>query len=192
MCPGCGDRLYDRLWGVPELCVELQTTECRLDVLTPATGAPAAETGLPYKPLAADAASTLRSVVCFWAVCVNRDEGVVPADTSAAALFLARRLDWLRAHEDAGQAYSELNAAMSRAMVAVDRPLHRTRFEVGPCPCVNHEKPCPGAVFAYIPVADSIPAVLRCRHPDCGAVWTTDQWLRVGRLMLRRMGRVDG
>lgn len=189
LCGGCADRLADSLQLVPDLLVDLEITECRQDVITVSNGSPSAETGLPFKQLAVDARAALSSTVGYWALRVDRQRGGVPQGTGAAAVWLSRRLDWLRMHEQAGQAYAELRGVVVRATAAVDRPAMRARFEVGPCPCTNHPVACPGVVCAYIPTREVDPAMLRCRHPECGASWSTPEWLRAGKLILRRMGR---
>jgi hypothetical protein len=183
------------LYLVPELWDDLEITECRLDVLTVTGGSPSAETGLPYKQTAIDAAAALTSAVSYWASQVDRDQEGVPESIPDAATWLVRRLDWLRMHEQAGQAYSDLRSAVSRCLVSIDRPLHSSRFPVGACPETikvegQGEVPCPGTIWAFVPVSDSTPAMMRCRNPECGAQWGTSEWLRAGRRILQRMGRL--
>lgn len=192
LCSGCGDRMANRLFDVRDLISELETTRAHLDVMTVAAGR-GGEQGLPFSAPASSALAQLESTVTYWVMRLAEHRGCaeeVPQTVPEGSVWLARRLDWLRAMETAGQAYCDVDVACSRAWCVVDRPMHRTRFSVGPCPEVRATVPCTGTVWAYIPVRmETEQAVMRCQHPDCerhAIPWTCEQWRRVGIRILRR------
>lgn len=194
LCSRCGDRLAEDLQRVPDLIGDLHITLARWDEIHVKQGR-GGETGLPFRVAAADALHNLDSIIQFWVGLVAKKRGIdePPHGLVDQSQWLLRRLDWLRQLDTAGQAYSDLRSAVERGIRAIDRPTHRARFLVGPCPeTVADGSACNGDVWAYVPTSESDPALLRCRNPQCIAFskpWTTDQWLRVGKRILRRMGR---
>jgi hypothetical protein len=194
LCSRCGDRLAEDLERVPDLIKDLHVTLARWDEIHVKQGR-GGESGLPFRVVAADALRALDSVITFWTeeLARKRRAELPPHGLVDQSSWLFRRVDWLRALENAGTAYSEIRAVVDRGIRAIDRPTHRARFLVGPCPEMAADgSNCTGDVWAYIPTREADPAVLRCRNPQCVAFaqpWTTEQWLRVGKRILRRMGR---
>jgi hypothetical protein len=166
---------------MPSLPDELAATTSRQDKLTACSDRRGAAGGLPWKENAADAAWVLAHTLHAWAAELA-DTRRVALDTTTVtetAAWLHNRVDWLRQHDAAGEAHGELTAAIRNARAAIDLPANRARFEVGPCPEDTDDGACPGTVWAYIPTRDDDPALLRCT--DCDTVWSTPQWLRVGK-----------
>jgi hypothetical protein len=197
LCPWCGDRMADHLHRVADLLAELDITRARADVLSVTAGR-GGEQGLPFGQVAATARARLISVIEGWVGYLARTRAVpwsVPAMVDEAALWLVYRLDWLRALPEAGDAYCDLDRAMDQAWHAVDRPINRAMFRVGPCPELRAGAHCPGEVWAYIPVRlDTEVAVLRCRHPECPRhvqPWPPQQWRDAGLRILRRQMAVS-
>lgn len=192
LCPGCGDRMADHLHAVGDVLDDLDVTRAHMDVLIVSIGR-GGEPGLPFGQAAALAYHHLVGIVGYWAIQLAdaRSAPDRPPSAPAAAVWLARRLDWVRALDNAGTAYCDLDAAMARARCVIDRPLHRAAFRVGPCPELRDGAHCPGQIWAYIPVRmDADPAaVLRCRHPDCyrhREPWVRAEWRDAGVRILRR------
>lgn len=191
LCAGCCDRLADRLARVGDLEHELTVTYARLDVLTVSAGR-GGEQGLPFAEQATRAAAELTMTVLHWAQQVALARVSVwqlPGTLNALAHWLATRLDWLRDLPAAGQAYSDIDRAVSRARVVIDRPQNRTSFYVGACPEIRESRYCLGEVFAYVPVRIDIePALMRCRTVECRRhtePWGTESWFDAGKRMLR-------
>lgn len=193
LCPSCGDRFADKLAGIGDLYADLQYTRARWDVMTITTGR-GGDTGLPFAEAASQASSALISTVLFWSqqlAQIRASLWELPNTLTGIASWLARRLDWLRAATWAADAYVQVKQVVSRARCAIDRPTHRTAFAVGPCPeLIETTRYCPGVVWAYVPLrVGEIPAVLRCRAPECVRhvrPWTTEQWRNAGVRILRR------
>lgn len=192
LCGGCGDRLADRLAAVGELAIELAYTRARWHVMTIAAGR-GGEQGIPFTEVATQAVVNLTDTVLYWAQQVATARAsvwAIPNTLAAVAHWLTMRLDWLRALDIAGEAYAQIDRAVSRARAVIDRPVHRTTFEVGPCPEIVETHYCAGMVWAYVPVRIGVdPAVLRCRNPDCyrhAQPWPTEQWREAGRRINRR------
>ena len=192
LCRSHVDQLLGHLKSVPALHAELETTLCRLDKLAGNSAGKAAETPMVWQERAAEASFVLRNTLTTWA----RDllplhpemELHLADDVGEVALWMARRPSWMASHPAAGELADEVAYAVRAAWRCVDRPGNRTSFEVGPCPEIGEENPCPGRVWAYIPTADDQPAMLRCT--SCESEWNTTQWLRVGQRILKAMGSV--
>lgn len=185
LCRTCSETLSNALGRVPDLLEDLDIAYARLDVLADSMGRGGGERAVPYKATARTTAAALSAVVNYWAGQVQRRNEMLPYTTGRAALWLAEQLPRLRRHEHVGAAYIEIRAAVERATVEVDLPAIRTRVTVGPCPCSEHERPCAGTVWAYMPPALTEPAMMRCKL--CGAHWGTASWLKISKKILRRM-----
>jgi hypothetical protein len=192
LCLSCGDRLADHLHAAGDLYHELAATRARWMVLTVSAGRGGGELGLPYCEAATQASQCLVSTVTQWAHAVAQTRSspwLVPAKFGRVAHWLAMRLDWLRALETAGEAYTQIDRAVTRARAAIDRPANRTSFPVGRCPEIRETRYCLGPVFAYVPVRIGIePAVLRCHTVGCRRhrePWGVESWRDVGIKMLR-------
>lgn len=191
LCPSCGDRLADHLAAVGDLYHELGMTQARWDDLSVAL-ARGGECGLPYAETATRAGIEMVAVLGRWAgkvALARASVWSVPNTVPAVAHWLAMRIDWLRALEDAGAAYEQIDRVVCRARVVIDRPASRTSFLVGACPEIRDNRHCLGEVWAWIPTRIGIdPAVLRCRNVECRRhtdPWLTESWYEVGRRMLR-------
>lgn len=191
LCSWCGDRTADRLQTVDDLHSDLMITYARLDVLTLSAGR-GGEQGLPFAQPAKDAAIFLTDTVLYWAqqvATVRSSLWELPNTLGELSWWLIRRLDWLRALDSAGDAYGHIEQAVSRARRAIDRPTHRTRIPVGPCPEVRDTRYCLGQVVAYVPVRIGVdPAVMRCQEPVCRRnrePWGTESWREAGKRINR-------
>jgi hypothetical protein len=191
LCPYCGDRTADRLHSVSDLHSELTVTYARQDVLSLTAGR-GGEQGLPYGQSAKDADVFLTDTVIYWSqqLAVTRSSlWELPNTLTELTWWLIRRVDWLRALEAAGEAYSMIDRAVTRARYAIDRPVHRTRFPVGPCPEIRNNRYCLGQVMAYVPTRVGVdPAVMRCRSPECRRhrePWGTESWSEAGKRINR-------
>lgn len=190
LCRTDTEYLRDELAWVADrhLADELLTTLTRTDRMGPqarrgGTGAP-----LPWSDPASRALRRLDGVLAAW--CAGLHD-VVPGRMSERAAELRRALPALRAHPEAGRAYTELTDAVFAARTAVDIPAESSRFDVGPCPewiphaeDVHRMVRCDGTVVAHIGRGDTA-SVMRC--PACRASWGTSEWLRAGRRILNRM-----
>jgi hypothetical protein len=197
LCSGCIDRLADHLSVIPALSQELDVTLARWDVLYVAAGR-GGEEGLPFAQEASASQRALCATVLRWASQVATTHGtlwVLPNSLAEMVAWLTHRLDWLRRMESAAQAYIEMDTAVARARRAIDRPVHRTSFPVGPCPEIIDTRYCLGIVVAYIPIRIGVePALLRCRNPECVRntdPWPPEEWRSAGRRILRRRAGLD-
>jgi hypothetical protein len=191
LCGLCADRTADRLASVDDLHRELAVTYARCDVLSISAGR-GGEQGLPFAQLAKDADVFLTETVIYWSqqlAIVRASLWDLPNTLHEVAWWLIRRLDWLRAIPAAGEAYTQIERATTRAQHAIDRPLHRTRFPVGPCPEVRESRYCLGLVMAYVPTRVGVDrAVMRCRTPECRRhvePWGTESWSDAGKRIVR-------
>lgn len=133
LCRTHSDELHRDLTAVVDwLAAELEVTITRQDrIVAERHGGRSAERPLPLNFHASDKAAILNSTVNAWALDVSRlaeDERDRLAehhysDTPAVAAWLARNLNTLRQHEEAGQAFDELTHAVLEARRSVDRPL---------------------------------------------------------------------
>ena len=186
LCAFCGDRTADRLAAVTDLHSELAVTYARWDVLTESAGR-GGEQGLPFSQPAKEADRLLVDTVMYWSAQVAFTRSSlwdIPDTLTGVCWWLIRRVDWLRALETAGDAYAHIDRAVSRARHIIDRPQHRTRIPVGPCPEIRNNRYCLGEVVAYVPTRIGVdPALMRCRTPDCRRhrePWPTESWRSAG------------
>lgn len=187
LCTVCTDRLAAHLAAVPEVCSELAVTLSRADKIT-ITARRGGDAELPYKIAAGDALASLGSILIYWAGQVSRHGDRLPVKTDVAAEWLGHRLDRLRAHPVAGEAYAQIRAAMTRAWGVVDHPQNRASFKVGPCPeLAEAGRYCAGEVWASIPAQrQERRASMWCRV--CGAAWPPPLWRRVGQRIKHLVG----
>lgn len=188
---------------IPGLASDLETTATRQDRLgVTSETRTTSEKPLVWNDRASIVAVDLNTTLNAWALDVARHhqdprdplQPVDHADTGAVAEWLARNIHTLTQLADAGQAHNEIVDAHHRALAAIDYPNIRTKFLVGPCPELlgdQHDEPCPGEVWAFIPTSEHEPAWLRCQNEDCGAGWNTTQWNRVGDRIQRRKRQLD-
>jgi hypothetical protein len=205
LCRKHAARLVRQLSQVPALVNDLLITATRQDRLASHSETKSsADTPLVWNESASAVAIELNATINGWALTVAQVLATAPTDdpltphtvpahdTTAVARWLLRHVTTLIAHDEAGRAHTDINAAVRRARDATDRPDIRARFAVGPCPEDVDNHPCPGVVWAHIPVDESLPALMRCtEHTTCGAVWNTSQWLRAGERILRRQGQIS-
>lgn len=197
LCFSCVDRLADGLHAVPGLLDDLDTTYARLDRISVTSGR-GGDTGLPVKLTAADAREHLGDIITYWTYAAIKGRETpwnAPNTLAELAIWLSRRLDWLRALESAGDAYSQLHRAVSTAWRVIDRPTHRCSFWVGLCPEIAADGVhyCSGDVWAYVPLRIGVdPAVLRCRNPECKGYhepWAVPSWRKIGHRIAQRRRR---
>ncbi|WP_345671523.1 hypothetical protein [Streptomyces similanensis] len=183
LCPLCREQLsldLRRLPALYEACGRLLDGGFR-DATRPKTsGGP--PHGVPFNTLAADVRADILGVLGSWAGAVVGERGG-PAPCRAVpqlSVFLGRHLDWIAAHDAAGECSGELARLVGRARRVVD-PDVRHRVTIGGCV----EPGCAGALTAVVrPDPARLPAVIRCDR-DPAHHWPGHQWLH-----LRR--RLDG
>lgn len=146
------------------------------------SGGPAG--GLPFSESASIDIGTVQNTVSTWVRVVFEERGQFFVGGLGMALrWLAEQLEWLRHQPYAGEGFDELDDAARLVVRAVDRPANRARIVVGPCPEPDAGGPCRGEVVAIVPTRQDVGAVMRCQR--CGVEWSTDQWARAGRRILK-------
>ncbi|MFF3752500.1 hypothetical protein ACFYYH_18900 [Streptomyces sp. NPDC002018] len=179
LCPACRAQLSTGLRRLPEL---YEACGRRLgggsqDGTRPRTsGGPSH--GMPFNTRAAEARAEILGVLGSWAGAVVEERGV-PAPRRAVlplTVFLGRHLDWLAAHEAAGEFSGEVARLVRRARRVAD-PEVRQRLPIGACV----EQGCPGSLTAFVrPRQPRLPAVIRCDH-DAAHRWLGHEWLQLSR-----------
>lgn len=164
-CAGCGHRLRLALTDVPALSTELDVTLSRQSAVGHRVGSRSAGAPLPYDTRASAVAHNLRNTLQTWVRLVAdekySDSRILPADTvSAMAGWLVSEVEYLRHHEAAVEAVTEITAAVDDARRIVDRPADRVF--VGVCSAVHNGISCTESLYAR-PSAHEV----RCR--TCGA-----------------------
>lgn len=187
--------LRDELAWVADraLAEDVLTTLVRADRAGPQRVRGGSGRPLPWSEPAATALRRLEDALALWWARLHPAE-VLPPSLAVRAADVRRALPALRCHPEAADAYAELTEAIHGARVVVDTPAESSRFDVGPCPedvaaADGEFTACPGTVRAFIGAGDA-PSFMRCSFPACGRTWTTSEWLRAGRRILARMGRV--
>lgn len=190
LCRGHQQQLRSRLDEVPALLADLLVTISRQAVMVQHAGT-AAETPMVWDERAATADANLRAALARLAHATatrhtDERDRLAPAMALGAAelsRWLGRNLHTLIAIAGAGEHFDDLDDAVHRARSAVDRPIVRSRFYVGPCPEVQGEgdaypgRACPGEVWATVPEDIDDLAYLRCQ--ECKGRWGTVQWRRL-------------
>lgn len=186
LCRGCRDRLAYSLGQLPQLYGELEsalanTTKYRTEkVRTSSTP------GIPLNENVADARADIRGVLAAWVDLVVEGRRVTaPARTvTALAAFLARHLDWLAAHEAAGEAAREIHKLVLTSRRAA-RPEPVRHIKLGACV----ESACSGVLLARICDNDRLlPSAIVC-DIDSSHSWPPSQW-HVVRKRMRMRGAI--
>lgn len=189
ICRSCTRALRRDLLAVPALLAELHVTATRQDRIAIGQRG-SGERPIPWGEHASRSAVALVSALDLLAraaVALERPR-LVPAWPVDRAEWLVAQLNALRQWRGVVGAADRLSGAVQDAQRAIDRPEEKTRFLVGPCPMPGPEPGgCDGAVWAHIPHDGG--AYLACRRDDAHR-WTTERWLRAGRLIHRRMAEL--
>ncbi|BBA97248.1 hypothetical protein RVR_2901 [Actinacidiphila reveromycinica] len=177
LCPACVLRLTADLRRMPRLydeCARLLGGSDRPRERTSGGGSP---TGLPFNTAAAEARSALVSLLRSWARLVVEERVVAPPrDTVAGAVaFLVRHVEWLAAHDAAGELTEEVARAVRRARRVTD-PSPGRSVRVGTCVVAE----CGGGLTA-VARGGRDGAVVEVR---CAAVashrWSGREWMALG------------
>lgn len=200
LCGDCTAGLGTDLHAVAPVWADLLITRTRQDHLgDPSAGSSARP--LPWNEQASHASRLLVGAVAALdalagpsAVCEvanhrcaaqRRSEGQNP-DPAPLARWLWCQVPDLVLRSGVGRLAADLDAALERARRACDLPEYDRRFPVGPCPQPGPRTGyCDGTVVALIPTRESEPAVMHCSA--CDRIWTSDQFMRAGRMIHSRM-----
>lgn len=158
LCRSCVRALRGRLNEVEALYGELSVTFARLDMIGPGGQLVTGPAPLPYKPHAREAMAVLRNVLSTWAWLLVADIGMAPRYVQPSA-WLARHLDQLAAHPDAGQAYDEITDAVALGWRTIDRPPELLLAGVCNAP-TGDGRPCRTTLYAR-------PYDVAVSCPDC-------------------------
>jgi len=182
VCAACASRLAGRLRDAAGLVSDLDDAVARQTRMTepgprPRSHAPAAPirpdgqqrhygdqatgwpTGLLVDLAAAETRDAVTNTVTTWARVAAEESGEAPPGELAGLMrWLARRLDWVRHRQWAGECWDELHYAAGLVARAVDRP--PARRWLGPCdvpgadgvPCAGDLYVQPGAAHVGCPV----------------------------------------
>jgi hypothetical protein len=165
-----------RLAGLYQHCERLLEGPARGHVRDKVSGS--AVPGLQFNCAAADARSTILSVLSSWSGLVAEARAVSAPARTAPALsgFLLRHARWLAAHEAAPELTSEIRQLVSSAS-KIAFPSRPQRIFVGRCP----QDDCGGSLFATIEGQDtSLPAEIGC-DAELEHSWPARAWLSLGR-----------
>ncbi|HEX4726340.1 MAG TPA: helix-turn-helix domain-containing protein [Jatrophihabitans sp.] len=148
ICTGCVADLDRQLRRLPDLyrrCEDALTSDHphAPRERTSGGGLP----GLPFNTDAADARSSIVSILASWSSLVadGRPAARPARSVPRLAAFLLRHLDWLAAHPSAADACAEIRELVRTASRAVE-PNHR-RVPVGSC----GQRDCGGRLLARLP-----------------------------------------
>jgi hypothetical protein len=190
ICRRCTSKLRTNLEDVPALLADLDITRTRRDKIGPG-GPKAGETPVAWNERAADLVPRLTAAVdtlAYGALTIGRP-ALIPTTPANRAVWAAGRLNDLRQWERVADGAATLTERIRDARAVTDRPDMRSRFVVGPCPLPGpaDERHCPGSVWAHVPYDGE--AILECRMDDAHR-WTTDRWLRAGRMIAGRAAQL--
>lgn len=173
LCRGCRDRLARLIGLLPQLYSELESALTNTTRYYSQRIRSSSTPGIPLNELAANARSQMHGVLAAWAELVAEGRRVTaPARTVAAlAAFLVCHLDWLAAHEAAGDAAREIHELVQAGRRAA-RPDPARRIKLGGCV----EPACSGMLFAQVRNGDRLlPAAIVC-NADSSHSWPPSQW----------------
>jgi hypothetical protein len=184
LCTDCADQLRDTLYSVGQLVDDLEIALCRMARIAP-DGAGirvrGADTPLAFNWAASEALWLLHTTLTDWATTLAKANAsplilglslnpVDPKDPArifpgrgriaGLAAWLVERMDWVRAHPDAGELDEQIRYTINTGRATIDRPAERAY--AGPCGEDTDDGPCPTDLYAP-PGA----RLARCR--GCGA-----------------------
>jgi uncharacterized membrane protein len=198
LCSDCREGLGTDLLAVRSAWSDPIVTRTRQDRITEGGGS--GETPLPWNEAAARATPALLAAVRELdallgpvLVCPAGDCRCQPRDRAVGrsldpvplARWLWRHRSELLVREPIGPYAARLDNALRAARAACDLPQFDRQFYVGPCPRPGESGPCPGELWALLPVREVEPAKLACS--GCNYTWPTTSWLRASREIQRRM-----
>lgn len=198
LCGACTAQLKATLDGIPALVDELDTTITRQAVTGEKGGPRAAEKPLPFNVQASEAAWVLRNTLGGWARVLDAEMPVAgpgrgleaisspsgstrqgsEITTAEIARYLSSRIEQLRHHPAAGEAFDEIRTAVASAQRAIDHPQIRHTFHVGPCP------DCDGQLRAYLPADRDQSPYMTC-DGETRHTFAAHQWARAGQRIAR-------
>jgi hypothetical protein len=184
LCPVCVNGITDDLAAIPGLyaeCGRILGGAGASGERTSAKGS--AAPGLPFNATAAEARSSIMSILVSWCALVTEERQVTAPSREVGPLarFLARHAAWLSAHDAAGDASRELAKAARQARWAAHGGQVR-RVRVGRCVADG----CPGELIAAVhPERASTPAEIVCTS-DAAHRWAGHEWLGLSRRLAAR------
>jgi hypothetical protein len=200
LCGDCTTGLGTDLHAVAPVWADLLITITRQDCLGAPTSGSSARP-LPWNERASHASRLLVGAVAALdglagpsAVCevanhrcaAQRGAQGAKPDPAPLARWLWCQIPELVLRPGVGGMAADLDGALRRARAACDLPEYDRRFPVGPCPQPGPRTGyCEGTVVALIPTRESEPAVMHCSA--CDRTWTSEQFLRAGRMIHSRM-----
>lgn len=185
LCQHCRAQLGKDLEALPRL-------DLALELALIATGAMSQgdkithrkDPGLVLNDVAATARTVIRHTLVANVRMVHEERGLHdwPGDNiPAMTAWLKAHLDWLAAHEIAGDIAGE-HRALHRQARAAAYPNRVRRWEL--CPCI--EADCPGILTVTIRSDDDLlPSAISCDH-EAEHIWSSSQWLTLGRQLLKQ------
>lgn len=214
LCGGCVDRLTQGVAELPALHDQLLTR-----LTTPYRGEhpddrqqlAIADKPIPLQPDVADHRDNMRRVAVSRAMLVAEERGLDgPADARlpTVAAWLTVHVTWASAQAWADEYVAEIGALTGRArsLIAGNR---LRRIVVGACPkevpCrwdVNQSEAQAAAIYGTSPCLGTLSATLAPQDSllpssvDCDEIlehrWTADQWMTLGRAVMRQRGMDAG
>ena len=185
LCRHCHTQLGKDLDALPELDLALE-----LALIT--TGSMSQgdkithrkDPGLVLNDVAATARTVIRHTLVANVRMVHEERGLHewPKDSVPAMVtWIKAHLDWLAAHEIAGDIADE-HRALHRQARAAAYPNRVRQWEL--CPCI--EADCSGILTVTIRSDDDLlPSAISCDH-DPDHQWSSSQWLTLGRQLLKQ------
>lgn len=136
LCPHCGyllDASLAELAAFRGLAYELDVALTRQARIGGRDGSRPAETPIAYDERIAKVTKHLRDAMTEWASIIVRGTGAEPPPPGLAQLaaWLRRHVGWIRYHEDALDAYTDITDGVRDARRAIDRPADK--LYAGPC-----------------------------------------------------------
>ena len=179
-CTHCAWRLKHALGDVAALEEDLPIVLAKLTRYTdqPDRIKHTATPALPFHDPASEAAWILRNTLTTWTRIAADERGWNEPEGGLAdmAEWLTIHVEWFRHHRAGHDAIEEILSAVTQAWRVTDRPSTRARFEVGACPDCDT-----GTVWAHIPANEDRPATMACSDTECGAQWSSPQFLNAGK-----------
>ncbi len=143
------------------------------------------EKRLPIRGEVADHREHITRTLVSWVMLVAEERGDAPSCRPIAtetAAWLEVRHEYALAQMWGDEYASELLALRHRALALLNPSGRRRIAQVGPCVTVENDQTCPGVLSASVAPSDALlPSSVDC--DVCGASWTADEWLRLGRII---------
>jgi hypothetical protein len=171
LCRNCNDTLTRNLKAIPWLLEELEVTLSRQDCLSESSDRSSDDQPLPLNMRAVEVRIDLNAVLAAWALHVaGKHEGLLAGvvwTELRLAQYLLEHVGDILTDPAAGQCADEIGDIRRRAQRAIDKPVQQVF--AGPC------GDCGKDLYAHPSKAE-----VKCRNPECGAIYPLDErrrWL---------------